>query len=137
MKARITHMKAPWPEGAAVGAVVLFAAGAVPAWAAGKCVEAGEADEPTLVVPAAPEATQPAGSEADQVREEAGRFIADLRADFERHAADLQAKLDAALATQADLQQQLANAAEVKAAALAQVADLQAKLDAASGTKKK
>lgn len=136
MKARITHMKAPWPEGAAVGAIVLFAAGAVPAWAAGKCVQAGEDEEPTLVVPAAPEAAELVGSEADQVREEAGRHIAKLRDEFEQHAADLRAKLDASLAAQADLQQQLANAADVNAAAEAKVADLQAKLDAATAKKK-
>lgn len=40
MKARITHLKAPWPAGAAVGSVVEFDVDAAPAWAAGKCVAA-------------------------------------------------------------------------------------------------
>lgn len=52
MKARITHLKAPWPSGAVVGSVVLFEVGSVPEWAVGKCVPAGEDDEPEHVVPA-------------------------------------------------------------------------------------
>ncbi len=43
MKVRVTHLKAPWPEGTEVGAVVDVGA-SVPAWAVGKCVEL--ADEP-------------------------------------------------------------------------------------------
>lgn len=44
-KVTITHMKAPWPEGAKVGDVVAFE-GAVPAWAAGKCAPAPDDAEP-------------------------------------------------------------------------------------------
>lgn len=35
MRLKITHLKAPWPQGAAVGDVVEMPA--VPEWAAGKC----------------------------------------------------------------------------------------------------
>lgn len=40
-KVTITHMKAPWPEGAKVGDVVAFD-GEVPAWAVGKCTPASD-----------------------------------------------------------------------------------------------
>jgi len=42
MKVRITQMKAPWPAGAVVDQIVHFEAGAIPAWALGKCTQAGE-----------------------------------------------------------------------------------------------
>lgn len=42
MKVRITHMKAPWPSEAKVDQVVEFQVGAIPAWALGKCVPAGD-----------------------------------------------------------------------------------------------
>lgn len=40
-KVTITHMKAPWPEGAKVGDVVAFD-GEVPTWAVGKCTPAAD-----------------------------------------------------------------------------------------------
>ncbi len=40
MKFIITHMKAPWPDGAGVGDVVSF--DVVPPWALGKCKPAAE-----------------------------------------------------------------------------------------------
>lgn len=40
MKLTITHLKAPWPQGAVVGSVIELAA--VPAWALGKCVPADD-----------------------------------------------------------------------------------------------
>lgn len=40
MKLQITHMKAPWPAGAAIGDVVELPG--VPAWALGKCVQVGD-----------------------------------------------------------------------------------------------
>lgn len=45
MKVKITHMGAPWPEGAGVGSLVTFPAGSMPAWAVGKCVEDSSDDE--------------------------------------------------------------------------------------------
>lgn len=44
---RITHLKAPWPAGAVVGDVIEL--DTVPAWAAGKCAPAPEADAPTVL----------------------------------------------------------------------------------------
>ena len=40
MKLTITHLKAPWPQGAVVGSVIELAS--VPAWAVGKCVPAAD-----------------------------------------------------------------------------------------------
>lgn len=37
MRVRITHLRAPWPEGAQPGHIVEFPAGVVPPWALGKC----------------------------------------------------------------------------------------------------
>lgn len=140
MKARITHMKAPWPEGASVGAVVVFEAGVAPAWAAGKFVEADEGDEPTLVVPAAAPVEAGAATEADQVREEAAQHIATLRNQFAEYAEDMQAKLTSVTA-QAEALQEAKDKAEGKVAELqASVAALQAELDKAKtdpGTKGK
>ena len=48
MNVKITHLKAPWPEGAKVGDVVAFE-GAVPAWAVGKCAEVGGDAKPDHV----------------------------------------------------------------------------------------
>lgn len=150
MKARITHLKAPWPSGAVVGAVVMFAAGSIPSWAVGKCELAGDDETPTHVVPAGGEKVEPVGSDAEQVREEARQFIDRQRAEFERHAQDLQAKLDAksdefvalqarkldADAKAAELESALAAAVEGQKAAVKAADDLQAKLTAATSKKK-
>lgn len=53
MKARITQLKAPWPEGAKVGDVVELDAAAVPAWAVGKCEPAPADAEVTVKAEAA------------------------------------------------------------------------------------
>ena len=47
MKLRITFLKAPWPQGAAVGDVVEIDGDKVPAWALGKCVPAEDDAEVT------------------------------------------------------------------------------------------
>ena len=47
MKLQITHLKAPWPEGAVVGDVLDLPE--VPVWALGKCKQA-EDDAPVFVV---------------------------------------------------------------------------------------
>ena len=59
MKARITAMKAPWPQGAAVGDVVEFKGfDLIPDWALGKCQVVGDDQEAVgeVVFVAAPEA---------------------------------------------------------------------------------
>ncbi|MFG6441119.1 hypothetical protein [Roseateles sp. LKC17W] len=126
MKARITNLKAPWPSGALVGAVVEFEAGALPAWAAGKCVPVGDDEEPSLTVPVPPEfVPEPVVlSEADKVREEAGQHIARLTAEFEQHARDMQAKLQELTGQNEALQ-------TAKAEADSKVAELSAQLAAA------
>jgi hypothetical protein len=45
MKVRITHLKAPWPEGALVGDVLEVSE--VAPWALGKCVTVGDDEEVT------------------------------------------------------------------------------------------
>lgn len=37
MKVEVTHLKAPWPDGTAVGLVVDLPGDEVPGWALGKC----------------------------------------------------------------------------------------------------
>ena len=55
MKLTITHLKAPWPQGAVVGGVIELAS--VPAWAVGKCAPADDGAAVTVgVVQAAPAA---------------------------------------------------------------------------------
>lgn len=149
MKARITHLNAPWPSGATVGAVVLFAGGEVPAWAVGKCQPAGDDEAPSHVVPVGEQVAGP--GDAGQVREEANAQIARMEAEFAQHAAGMQAKLQdlasqlessqtaraEAEAKVAELQVQLAAAEEGKAAAVKAADDLQAKLTAATAPKRK
>jgi len=47
MRVEITHLKAPWPEGAVVGDVLEL--DAVPVWAVGKCKQVGDDVELTIV----------------------------------------------------------------------------------------
>lgn len=125
MKARITQMKAPWPSGAVVGAVVMFASGSLPAWAAGKCELVGDEEEAAHVVePAAPAVAAEASADpVEAVRAEAQAFIDRLRASHEAQVAELQGSVQA-------------KAAELETA-LAQVAELQAQLQAATKSKGK
>ena len=58
MKLTITHLKAPWPQGAVVGSVIELAS--VPAWAVGKCAPAADDAEVTVgVAQAAPAEQEP------------------------------------------------------------------------------
>lgn len=52
MKVKVTHLKAPWPEGAKVGDTVDLPGDAIPAWALGKCLP--------VPTPAAAEVAKPA-----------------------------------------------------------------------------
>ena len=58
MKLTITHLKAPWPEGAVPGDVIDMAE--VPGWALGKCVPA---DDGAKVTVAFAKAEKPAKAE--------------------------------------------------------------------------
>lgn len=84
MKLTITHLKAPWPTGAAVGDVIELAS--VPAWAVGKCAPADDSAAVTVgVVQAAPADAKQDEPSADDLREQAkalgikvdGRWSAD------------------------------------------------------------
>lgn len=163
MKARITHLNAPWPSGAVVGAVVLFAVGSVPAWAVGKCQPVGDNETPTHVIPdanvASADGLPPMSAEDREkvaqafhdLREESLRRIQQAQDEFSSIRDDLQAKLQdltgqlessqtaraEAEAKVAELTAQLSAAEEGRAAAVKAADDLQAKLTAASKTKGK
>lgn len=83
LKVEVTHLKAPWPAGATVGAVVLLAVAILPAWAVGKCIAlpADDEREPVAVweppVMAEPELVVNPASAAQQLTERADR-IAEL-----------------------------------------------------------
>jgi len=134
MKARITHLKAPWPLGAKVGDVVEFET--APAWSVGKFDPVGDDEAVTLEF----------GEPVQVVLEGESAEVQALKAEV----ADLTAKLDeaGALALMAQeqsesiisgLNEQIAaakaeaEAAKATAADLtSQVADLTAKLKAAT-----
>lgn len=163
MKARITQMKAPWPSGAVVGAVVMFASGSLPAWAVGKCEPVGDGEAPTHVVPDASDASgeglpsmsaedrEKVGQAFHDLREESLRRMQQAQDEFAAIRDDLQAKLQdltgqlessqtaraEAEAKVAELQAQLSAAEEGKAAAVKAADDLQAKLTAATKPKGK
>ncbi len=79
MLVQITHLKAPWPDGAQVGDTISF--DVVPAWALGKCKIVG--DEPAqpefIVNPAEPvpdsivEAEKQAADERQAIEERASK----------------------------------------------------------------
>lgn len=144
MKARITHLKAPWPLGAKVGDVVEF--DSEPAWAVGKFEKVGDEEAVTLEF-GEPVVINLSGADAAELGK-LNAAIADLTAKLQaadqlvaQHAESAQvsrAALEAADAAIAGLNEQLAltsqeaEAAKASAAELtAQVADLTAKLEAA------
>lgn len=65
MKVVITHLGAPWPEGAGVGSVVQLPDGELPGWAVGKCKDADEEAEAEFawepVAPPSPVTVREAG----------------------------------------------------------------------------
>lgn len=63
MLVQITHLKAPWPEGAQVGDTLDF--DVIPAWAAGKCAPV-EGELEFIVNPAEPEAVPASIAEANK-----------------------------------------------------------------------
>ncbi len=143
MKARITHLKAPWPLGARVGDVVEF--DSKPAWAVGKFEQVGD-DEPVTLEFGETVLVDLSGGDATEV-EGMKVVIADLKAKLEaadqlmaQHVESAQvsrAALDSADATIAGLNERLllatqeADGAKASAAELtAQVAELTARLEA-------
>lgn len=113
IKVEVTHLKAPWPAGATVGAVVLLAVAILPAWAVGKCIAlpADDEREPVAVweppVLAEPELVVNPASAAQQLTEKAARVaeLGQLLQDAEQalgtaraEIASLMAERDAALA---------------------------------------
>lgn len=74
MLVQITHLKAPWPDGAQIGDTISF--DVVPAWAAGKCEPVvGEREfivnpAPTEPADEVPESIRGAEAQAAEEREE-------------------------------------------------------------------
>lgn len=100
---RITHLKAPWPVGAAVGAIIDLAA-PLPGWATGKCVPAPDAEAATVAF-AEPEpvrdlAAELAAAEAKLASAEA--VAAEASAAIERLMAEADEREKALTALRAD-----------------------------------
>lgn len=123
IKVEVTHLKAPWPAGATVGAVVLLAVALLPAWAAGKCtvLPAEDEREPVAVweplVLAEPELVVNPASEADEKARQAAMLIDELTIQLR----DAEQALSTAAA---EIQSLGAQLAEAQAAASRTEADL-------------
>ena len=122
MKARITHLKAPWPLGAVVGDVVEFAS--APAWAVGKFEQVSDDEAVTLEF----------GEPVKVVLEGDSAEVQALKSKI----AELKAKLEAADAAAADQAEVLAVARASLTSADSTISDLgnenaelKAKLEAA------
>lgn len=118
MKVTITQMKAPWPEGAALGDVVEIPGDALPSWAEGKCTKA--ADDAVAVAVFEPKAPPMLGGM--RKHEEADKDAANANA---------AALLSAAQQEAHELKQLLSAMTFERDAALAKVTELQAAVDAA------
>lgn len=70
MKVTITHLKAPWPEGAAVGSVVEVPGDSIPAAFAGKCVPAEEDAEASHVFEPKPAPVEEAPADPAKLAED-------------------------------------------------------------------
>ena len=94
MKVTVTHLKAPWPAGAAVGSVVELPGDSIPGWAAGKCREAdADAEASHTWEPPAPAVE--AQAEAPKVdAAEALQIAQSLLAAAEQEAAELRARVE-------------------------------------------
>lgn len=129
IRVEVLHLKAPWPAGVTVGAVVALAVASLPAWAAGKCVLLPADDErepvatwePPQIDSSDPQArafvVNPAAA-ADQLAEQAVRV-----AELGQQLLDAEQALGTALAEIKSLGAQLAEAkGQAEAAARAQLA---------------
>ena len=102
MKVTVTHLKAPWPDGAAVGHVVeLPGVEQIPGWAAGKCCAADDDSEVNHVW-AAQQAAEAKPAAAGGTDPDQAAIDAKLRAAAEQEAADLRVMLETANALAAD-----------------------------------
>lgn len=116
IKVEVTHLKAPWPAGAVVGAVVALGAVKLPAWAVGKCVVLGADDEREPVAVWEP-------PQIDHSDPQARTFVVNPAA-----VADQLAEQAARVA---ELGQQLLDAEQALGTARAEIASLMAERDAA------
>lgn len=149
IKVEVTHLKAPWPAGAAVGSVVLLAVASLPAWAAGKCTLVPEGDErepvglweapvladPELIVNPAAEADRKATESAamlealGQQLQDAEQALATARAEIQSLGAqlvDAHAMAEQARSFCATAEEGQATAVRERDAALAELQALQA-----------
>ena len=74
MRVQITHLKAPWPQGAVVGDVLELSE--IPVWAVGKCEQVGDEMELTIVVGDDAEAKAEKRAAAEQASEAKAEAIA-------------------------------------------------------------
>lgn len=116
IKVEVTHLKAPWPAGAEVGAVVALATAKLPAWAAGKCAVLGADDEREPVAVWKP-------PQIDHSDPQERTFVVNPAA-----VAD---QLQQSAARIAELEQQLADAGQALGTARAEIGSLAAERDAA------
>lgn len=114
MKVEVTHLKAPWPAGVVVGAIVLLAAPLLPAWAAGKCRPLPDSDDREAQFAWEP----PATAEPE--------FVVNPAAEADRRAAETAALLE-------EQGQQLQDAHQALATARAEIQSLGAQLAEAHG----
>lgn len=114
IKVEVTHLKAPWPAGAVVGAVVALATAKVPGWAAGKCTVLGADDEREPVAVWEP-------PKIDHSDPQERTFVVNPAV-----VADQAARI-------AELEQLLADAEQALGTARAEIASLVAERDAAVG----
>lgn len=115
MKVRVTHLKAPWPEGLGLNSVHEFKDGAIPPWAVGKCVPLGDMAAPP-----------PADSQA--VFDAAASAVASAQA---KHKKEFDAVVEHHERAVSALKQELADAHAARDAALSEVDELRVKLAAA------
>jgi hypothetical protein len=124
MKLKNTHLKAPWPAGAKVGDVVSLPK--VPGWAIGKCDRVDDSTEATIDFPeeaetaehpevarmrqATEHALKAAAADAEQARDTHAAEVRNLKADHTAALAELQARLDQAIAGDAGKHQALLDA---------------------------
>ncbi|MDT7834968.1 hypothetical protein [Aquabacterium sp. OR-4] len=116
IRVEVLHLKAPWPAGVTVGAVVALAVASLPAWAAGKCVLLPADDEREPVATWEP-------PQIDSSDPQARAFVVNPAA-----AADQLAEQAVRVA---ELGQQLLDAEQALGTALAEIASLVAERDAA------
>jgi hypothetical protein len=120
MKHIITHMKAPWPEGAKVGDLVEF--DVLPVWAVGKCKPTGDVG---------PERSGPPFDEALALaRQDAEEAIDELKAKHAEEVASLRAEIDELKAKLSATESDDAQAAAAKHAADRQATEERAAIEA-------